>query len=224
MGVRVFWLERSEFVEVALRRFTTDGCPAGKYGHTARTVIEAAAARATWIEDLPDDCHRTRAELVAMDDARWPTACAACGTAFDGTAHHQVHGEPLYRGAPDGQLYTLVTAPVGAMWDAWWMRHGELKDNPWTGPDGLTLIVKTPGGDWMVDAEASNCTRPQRVPVEGNPGCHRFVRSHYCWVRHGDPRTGTLHVDKNGETCSAGAGSIIAGAWHGFLHNSELTP
>jgi hypothetical protein len=33
------------------------------------------------------------------------------------------------------------------------------------------------------------------------------------------PKTGRLHVDKNGNTCAAGAGSIITGKWHGFLHN-----
>jgi hypothetical protein len=33
-----------------------------------------------------------------------------------------------------------------------------------------------------------------------------------------------VHVDKAGATCTAGAGSIIAGDWHGFLHNGQFTP
>jgi hypothetical protein len=45
---------------------------------------------------------------------------------------------------------------------------------------------------------------------------------HRCWVRHGRPEDGTLHVDKAGNTCRAGAGSIDTGKWHGFLHNGEL--
>jgi hypothetical protein len=31
-----------------------------------------------------------------------------------------------------------------------------------------------------------------------------------------------LTVDKNGDTCAAGAGSILTPAWHGFLRNGEL--
>jgi hypothetical protein len=48
--------------------------------------------------------------------------------------------------------------------------------------------------------------------------------AHFCWVRHGRPEDGNLHVDKNGQTCSAGGGSIDTGKWHGFLHNGELNP
>lgn len=58
---------------------------------------------------------------------------------------------------------------------------------------------------------ASNCTMPDD-------------KNHKCWVRHGRPEDGTLHVDKNGHTCAAGAGSIVAGNYHGFLHNGHLTP
>ena len=47
---------------------------------------------------------------------------------------------------------------------------------------------------------------------------------HKCWVRHGRPEDGTLHVDKNGKTCAAGAGSILTSKWHGFLHNGHLVP
>jgi len=65
-------------------------------------------------------------------------------------------------------------------------------------------------GEWPLDHRASNCTRPDD-------------KVHRCWVRHGRPEDGTLHVDKNGDTCAAGAGSIIMhGGWHGFLHHGEL--
>jgi len=79
-----------------------------------------------------------------------------------------------------------------------------------TGPDGRTLIVRCPDGhDWIIDSRASNCTK-------------KDDNAHWCWVRHGKPEDGTLHVDKNGNTCAAGAGSIDTGKWHGFLHNGEL--
>lgn len=143
---------------------------------------------------------------VSLEDPRWPTNCA-CGYAFVADDAHCVDTRRLYSGAPDGKLYTLRNAPVGAMWDAWWMRKHE---GSRTGPDGLYLIVKTPGGDWAVDDRASNCTMP-------NDDVHR------CWVRHGDPRVGIVHVDKNGNTCNAGAGSILCGSYYGFLRNGELT-
>jgi hypothetical protein len=136
----------------------------------------------------------------------------------------QMRGETkLYRRSDTGELVTLGDAPVGAMWDAHWMAHGDVR----TGPDGITLAIRTPGGDWLVDSEASNCTRTQWGPKEIDGKMYDKVwlgRTHYCWVRHGDPRQPeTLHVDKNGNTCSAGAGSIQCGKYHGFLHHGELT-
>lgn len=126
-------------------------------------------------------------------------------------------------GGRDGQRFTLGEAPAGAMWDAHWMKHEDLR----TGPDGITLVVRLPNGrDWLVDSEASNCTRTQWGPKEIDGKMHEKVwlgRTHYCWVRHGDPRQpSTVHVDKNGDTCAAGAGSILSGGYHGFLHHGHL--
>lgn len=74
--------------------------------------------------------------------------------------------------------------------------------------NGPHLIVTTPGGAWNIDSRASNCGLP-------------FDYEHRCWVRHGDPPL--ITVDKAGKTCSAGAGSIQCGSYHGFLRNGELT-
>lgn len=83
------------------------------------------------------------------------------------------------------------------------------------GSDGLAVTCKLPDGrTWYIDMRASNCTKP-------NDNVHR------CWVRHGTV-AGALHVDKNGNTCAAGAGSIDTTAggtkpgWHGYLHNHQL--
>jgi hypothetical protein len=77
--------------------------------------------------------------------------------------------------------------------------------------DHRSLIVKCPDGhEWMIDSRASNCAMPND-------------NTHHCWVRHGRPEDGTLHVDKSGNTCAAGAGSIETPKWHGFLHNGHLT-
>ena len=118
---------------------------------------------------------------------------------------HPYSGEvPLYRRTDTGEVLTLKQAGVGAMWDADWM------PDVFKGPDGICLVVQTPGGTWMVDNEASNCTR-------------KGDRSHACWVRHGDPRECKVTVDKNGDTCAAGAGSILAGDYHGFLQAGVLS-
>jgi hypothetical protein len=103
------------------------------------------------------------------------------------------------------EVTTLNEAPPGAMWDNPWLHDA----NQYCGPDGKALIVKLPNGkDWHIDGRASNCTLPAD-------------KEHKCWVRHGEPPT--LTVDKNGLTCSAGAGSISAGDYHGFLVNGVLT-
>jgi hypothetical protein len=44
---------------------------------------------------------------------------------------------------------------------------------------------------------------------------------HRCWVRHGTVGD-KLTVDKAGNTCAAGAGSIQMAAWHGFLQQGVL--
>jgi hypothetical protein len=84
----------------------------------------------------------------------------------------------------------------------------------WSNCDGRHLYVITPGDDgahpWDVDGRASNCGSPDD-------------KTHRCWVRHGDPtKPETLHVDKAGHTCSAGAGSIGVPGYHGFLHGGRL--
>lgn len=139
----------------------------------------------------------------------WPTECA-CGFVFDKddpTLHFQTFNERIYVRGDNGAETTIRDAGPGAVWDAWWMGQ------PWKNADGLFLTAICPNGrHWDIDGRASNCTLP-------NDGAHR------CWVRHGDPRRDitTLTVDKDGLTCQAGAGSIQAGDYHGFLRNGVFT-
>ncbi len=92
--------------------------------------------------------------------------------------------------------------PVGAMYYGNWM------NGIFPGPDGNSLFVMTPGGVWNIDAPASNCGKPKD-------------RVHRCWCRHGLPPVVT--VDKRGNTCNAGAGSIGKPGYHGFLQGGYLT-
>lgn len=105
----------------------------------------------------------------------------------------------------------------GAMFYASWLemevdwflkRESSGPMHRWPGPDGRVLAVITPGGTWIIDSRASNCTMPDD-------------NRHSCWVRHGEPPNVT--VDKNGVTCQAGAGSIQSGDYHGFLRGGVLT-
>lgn len=217
MGARVFWLERTDEVRRYLRRFrfgqSGGTAHAGPFAyHDAEAFIDVVTAPVIARPEVGSGLYEPdigTAEDFA-GDPRWPTQCASCGEPFTALDEWQLFRRRLYRRADTGALLTLEEAPIGAMWDAWWM------PDRWRGPDGICLKVQTPGGEWIVDSEASNCTDPAKH--------HDGRRTHFCWVRHGDPRQGDVHVDKNGTTCSAGAGSILAGGWHGFLHHNELVP
>lgn len=139
------------------------------------------------------------------ENSGWPTHCG-CGYAFQPEDAWQVFGHPLYRRRDTGEIVTIEEAPPGAMWDARW-----LADIPaWRGPDGRSLVVKLPNGrEWCIDGRASNCTMPKDDV-------------HKCWVRSGEPPD--LTVGKSGNTCAAGAGSIQAGDYHGFLRNGRFEP
>lgn len=110
----------------------------------------------------------------------------------------------------------LSQLPAGAMWFAPWL------DRTFKPQLKHVLVVKTPGGDWVIDQQASNCTMPNQ-PIEGTTDTfNRYQEDHHCWILHGDPPDVT--VDKNGVTCGAGAGSILQGSYHGFLRNGYLVP
>lgn len=218
MPIPVFFLTPLARVERVFRRYAAcqclselrdargrcreHGCPGQFPYHDARMIVQHLDKPVPG----PDACEASPEWEPFRYDRRWPAKCE-CGYVFgDGAGEvRQVRDERLYGGCPDGQIYTLASAPVGAMWDASWMAATH------RGPDGICLVVRTPGGEWMVDGPASNCTRP------GDP-------THRCWTRAGDPRGGMVDVGKGyGPTCSAGAGSIQVGGYHGFLRAGMLT-
>lgn len=212
-NVKVFFLEPTDRERRWLRRFSFSdkrACPGNKYGCDG-DMVEIGEFDILYTKD---GFIESRNHLIPESDPRWPKTCKHCGRAFDDKDQWQVHGKQIYVRPDTGERYTLRDAPPGACWDAWWIHHGERGDRKgsgWSiGPDGRSLVVKCPDGhEWMVDSRCSNCTRPDD-------------NDHYCWVRTGRPEDGTLHVDKQGNTCSAGAGSIQTGKWHGFLHRGVL--
>ena len=217
-ATQTYWLESTQRIAVGLRRYSrSDGdgwtCETGY--HSA--LVFTGDDDVTYKVDRED--HRGR--LLAArpdtphDDPRWPATCR-CGYEFTDEDAWQDWQEVIYQRLDTGDLMTLrqrqasdvggpAPAPPGAMWDAWWMPAS------WAGSDGIALMVRCPNGhDWHVDGRAKNCTLP-------NDHLHK------CWVRHGDPRAAEVTVDKNGNTCAAGAGSIQAGDYHGFLQAGVLT-
>jgi hypothetical protein len=202
-----FYAEAIEKVQVSLRRYvgSVDQCTKSGIGyHNAHSapIFEADIVYGCSEEGfryLDNPWQGT----IPHDDPRWPTCCA-CGRPFTDQDTWQVWVEQIYRRTDTGELVTLHEKRPGMMWDAWWMPER------YRGPDGRCLMVILPNGhEWMIDGRASNCTKPDDW-------------QHRCWVRHGDPPH--LTVDKNGVTCQAGAGSILAGDYHGFLRNGRLVP
>jgi hypothetical protein len=135
-----------------------------------------------------------------------------------------VRTEQCNCGVPDckaiREVYEYRRLDTGATLFGWWTDFGsgamhfedayapEGKSYDWDNDNGKHLCVVTPGGTWDIDSRASNCTLKED-------------RTHRCWIRHGD--VPEITVDKNGVTCQAGAGSILAGDYHGFLQNGFLT-
>lgn len=205
---QTFWLEPTMESRVGLRVYSHSGdgfdCEHGH--HQALTYTGRAPVT------LNADGYETA--WTPPEDAQWPTACEGCGIEIP-DAIQQPWSLRIYRRADTGEERFLhsnpavnaddvVCAEPGASWNAWWM--------PWAKnqPDGIYLMVRLPNNhDWAVDSRASNCGSP-------DDNVHR------CWVRHGDPRECHVTVDKDGLTCSAGAGSIQGGDWHGFLRDGVL--
>jgi len=128
------------------------------------------------------------------------------GTYSDGSGSFTAY-DPIYKRSDTGEEIILNKAPVGAIWENTWY-YNEVSLKGWLGEDGRSFTIRTPGGDWCCDRKASNCTKLED-------------HVHKCWCRHGDAPVFT--IDKIGNTCNAGAGSILIGDYHGFLINGELT-
>jgi hypothetical protein len=205
--VRCFLLEDTGRDRLSLRRYVESGkersCSGPMGYHNAMAQIGEQVS-----ERYPEGhkfagCKKALLPEQHDGDPRWPTHCA-CGYEFQPDDRRQVFTESIYRRADTGEEMRLEDAPAGAIWNSPWLAEWK----GYRGPDGQSLHVRLPNGrDWRIDGRASNCTLPND-------------QEHKCWVRHGTPPD--LTVDKNGLTCAAGAGSIQAGDYHGFLRGGFL--
>lgn len=208
-GIKCYFLQPTNRAKRFFRRFRSRSqedlaqtCPHGY--HDATVFLDEAPV----IED-DKGCWRAESDPGAFPgDPRWPSACA-CGYRFGNEDEFQIFVDRIYWHTmverPDlPEFMTLREATPGAIWDATWLHN----HSGWCGPDGKSLICICPGGhQWHIDGRASNCTKPDD-------------NVHKCWVRHGEPPH--LTVDKSGNTCDAGGGSIQARNWHGYLRSGEL--
>lgn len=197
-----------------LRRYVTSegcACPVKGY-HDAK--VEIARSRV-----IDDDALGGADSSHPMES--YPTTCA-CGYVFPASSHRHIlrrrlfltgrHEEVAWDDLQPGDLFFVN------------MDRGDEHDchSGWSNCDGNHLHCVLPGDHhWDIDSRASNCTM-------------KDDKLHRCWVRHGEPqrmlpvgpngalRNGVIHVDKNGLTCRAGAGSIIVPGFHGFLHHGML--
>jgi hypothetical protein len=182
---------------VSLRRYWGDDCPncvgsKTRGYHNAQRPLLDVPALEAW--DAGGEPRDHPAD-------RWPTQCEGCGAPVPESAARQVFRRRLYD-TPSGK-------PEPG--DMYWLRC--LLDTRggcpyWDNCDGRHLHVVLPNGhDWDCDSRCSNCSL-------------RDDRTHRCWIRTGEPPLVT--AGKSGHTCSAGAGSIAAPGWHGFLRDGQL--
>lgn len=224
MPVKCFLLTLTNQSRRTLRCFSSTNsgktCP-GPFGyHNAVAFLDTVASESA------DDVGR-RAEPSERATLAWPTKCDHCDYRFTDDDESQIDSDHLWTRGETGETTTIRDAGPGAIYDATWF-HGQAE---WCGPDGRSLVAVCPNGaSWHIDGRAHNCdspclkcSRPYSVHYNNDPQqcAYEDSRPHKCWVRHGEPPM--LTVDKAGLTCGAGAGSIQAGDYHGFLQNGEFT-
>lgn len=205
---KCYVIERTGRSRYTLRRYVSRGdehskCSGRFSYHNAHSPILAETQ-----DDPSKDwlCSSPPAQ-PEKDDPRWPVKCDYCDYKFTADDVFQVFGYPLYKRVDTGEIGTLEDFPPGALWRAHWYEERGKAAPGWTGEDGEAWMCRLPDGhDWFIDGKCSNCTRP--------------TEPHHCWVRKGVAPFFT--VGKDGDTCSAGAGSIATPKWHGFLRNGRL--
>lgn len=185
--IECFWLEPTKQYKRYLRRYSSrydssgeplpeSRCPLqpGKFSyHNASNYMDVIEA---------DDCP-VSGDLWDHADPLWAKTCG-CGYVFMDDDQWQLFVDPLYRKAT-GELMSLREAPPGAMWDASWLREWH---TDWVGPDGLCVVVKTPGGEWPIDGPSSNgdgWNRTGKIPkITATPSILISDRYHG-WLRDG---------------------------------------
>jgi len=184
-----FYMEPSDEARESLRRFVFSEKAQCSSGHGYHNV-EVTIGQVPWTD--PNSNGRGDDDFDHTDP-RWPSTCP-CGYVFQPEDQWQHNVTRLYVRADTGQKMLVSEAPVGAMWDANWLKRlDEFKNRS---PDGMVLIVKTPGGEWNIDSKSSNgngWTRTGTPPkITANPSILAGKKSDGSWIYHGWLRNGQL--------------------------------
>jgi len=181
--ITCYLLEPTEVAEVSLRRFTYSSSATPcvhEWGHDAKATIgQMPYPFANQLEG------EHTLDGVDRADPRWPTHCVACQYEFMPADQWQVGKTRMYRHPGTGDLTVLGQAPVGSMWIASWLKGTSFAKSP----DGDVLVVRTPGGDWVVDGPASGGGWWTRT---GTPPNITVTPSIICGSYHGWLRDGQL--------------------------------
>jgi hypothetical protein len=162
--IKCLWLEPTEFMQLSLRRYRgmkggESECQAsGVNYHNALVVVESMLPKDP---EHPNGCGLSEHPDYPRTDPRWPKTCA-CGYEFKDDDHWQINLHILYGNPEMNGLITIGDAPIGAMWDAWWY------NDHYKGQDGKCIVVRTPGGDWIVDGTARDGGRWTRTGTPPN--------------------------------------------------------
>lgn len=209
--LKTYMLTPTDTVNIYLRRYQSSdkgyNCRNGSYHDgqilvgKEKAVFENKGLHTVRVDPYLDEYK----ERYPYSHEKWPTECDECDYKFTDDDERQIFTVLMWERSDTGELVSINDSSKipGALYYAWW-----LKNNP-SYPDTGPLYAICPNGyPWNIDGRASNCTMPED-------------NKHRCWVRHGEPPE--ITVDKNGYTCAAGAGSIQAGDYHGFLQNGHFT-
>lgn len=187
--IKCFWLEPTGTVNKGLRRYRVGhGNCIGKFNfHNAECTIEKNASIAS-CPRVTEDGYPITGDFWDHEDVRWPTKCDYCEYFFGISDAWQFFINRVYRRTDTGEFTTLENAPVGAMWNS---SYGGTERR---GADGISLMLKTPGGDWWVDGPSilegvvknnAAWTRTGVVPdVTAMPSIH-IPGSYHGWLRDG---------------------------------------
>ncbi len=188
-----------------LRTYWGSGeCP-NAYGNGSKGIHNAHILLAE--NDISDD-NKIGGAISDHPIEKWPTKCDNCPAVVpeDKKVHRQIFRRRIYSTESGelgpGDMY-WIDYTYGGKHDCW--MH--------TTCDGMHLHVRLPNNrTWDIDSQASNCTKKKD-------------KVHRCWIRTGTPPNVTITKGKKGDdTCAAGAGSIKAGDYHGFLKNGRFEP
>lgn len=162
-------------------------CSAERGYHTASTALPEIDYPIDLKGHLRRELHCPGGPVSALecpvDDPRWPTTCACGRYVFEADDEFRVSIDRLWTRSDGGPMTTLEDAPVGAMYDAYWAKD---RDRGW--PDGISLVVRTPGGDWFLDRHEQKWQRTGKIPKvtadpsilihrdDGTPGYHGWLR------------------------------------------------